>query len=231
MRTANVLFFSCLAIVVGAACAEAGTEGLDEDDDDITGLTDSGTTDASTGRKDSGPVSPPRDSGTSSSGGASSGGSSSGGSSGGSSSGGSSGTGTPACNNGSCSALDDLGTILGNSGSESVNTTGKGGGWVKVRVKEKGFTGGTMSYRMVFTPAADTEYDVYVLDVYEDLEGDPGCGEDGDLVSPSSYNSYTNSWSAAIDGFPDDHLLYIHIKQKAGACPSSASWKLRVERN
>lgn len=232
MRARALALFAIFSLpVLGVACAEAGVEGLD--DDDVLPAPDPG--DASVPvRPDSGPASPPRGS-SSSSGGSSDGGSSGRSSDGGSSDGGSSSGGSSSgsnsgqpdvCSGATCAGATDLGTMSGDDGAPARSTSGNQSKWVTVSVKDTAFGGLDISWTLHFVPAAGVDYEVRVADA-----SGASCSTTTVVVPPAQYDTYENHWTDDQVGVDDGHDVYVQVKQIGGSCPSATQWTLRIEGN
>ena len=207
------------------ACAEAGEEGLEQEDPVSTppGAGDSGTTT----RSDGGPATPPK--GSSSSSGSVDGGGSSGSSSGGidaGTDGGSDGGSSGGCTEAVCSAATDLGEINGDTGSDSVTTQGTSSKWVAVFVKDTAFGSVEISYSLTFVPPPGVDYELRIADAK-----DATCSSTTAVIPPARYGSHENDWTDAELAVNDGHQLYVYVKQTSGACPASAPWKLTIQGN
>ena len=238
MRARSLVFFALFSLpVLGAACAEAGELGLDDDDPGLLPVADAGDS-GTTPRGDGGSATPPK--GSSSSGGSSGsaddggttgdgGGSSSGGSSSSSSSSSSGGTAQPdvCAATAACSGATSIGDIYSDYSSTTRTKTGSNSQWLRFKTTDDGLTiSPEHSYQVRFAPAAGATYEVR-LHSCNGTSCDP-CGSTGTLVPANRYSVFDTVWADVL-GSGDHRVVAVQVKQIAGTCPSAAPWRLEVE--
>ena len=202
-------------------------------------------------------------SGGSSSGGTSSGGSSSGGGgaggSGGSTSGGSGGTGgtssggtggagtggtsgtggaTGSCTaTNSCSAPADLGTVSGDSGSDSANQKASGTKFFRVRVTEddNSVLGAKLKLAAALAVPSGTDYDLYAY-VNTGSDSMPSCSSPSKSSASGGVGANEQlslSWGegSIANGGDDGRWVVVEVRHKSGACGTGSQYTLTVAGN
>ena len=132
-----------------------------------------------------------------------------------------------------CAGATDLGSISGDTGSDSKSAQGSGSQWFKVRVTEddSGFFGLSLLAKAQLTSPPGTNFDLFVY------LADNGSALECSTVTKSSTTTGAESapveWGegALANGNADDRNVTIEVRWVSGTCSPSAKWTLTVRGN
>jgi hypothetical protein len=170
-------------------------------------------------------------------GGGSGGSGASGGVGGGTGTGGTGGTGTSCTGTSACSGAADLGTVSGDSGSDTAQSKGSGSKFFKLRVTEdnNSVIGQELTLKVTLTVPSTADYDVYAyLNTTSDVMpcgGSPAKTSQSGGIGANEQLKLNWGEGTIANGGDDGRWVVIEIRHKAGPCDAGTQWQLIVAGN
>lgn len=141
------------------------------------------------------------------------------------------GGGEPACRYDApapCSGAEELPSISGDVGAESVTRRGSTSRWFKINIAEDAGSTDQVSYTVRLASPPGMNWDLYV---YSGDRDGPNCFASGMKGYGSPEEEVTDSWPDILI-FETNRWISIEVRYASGvACGSDAAWTLTVEGN
>ncbi len=138
-----------------------------------------------------------------------------------------------------CPGATSIGKVSGDTGGDTVTSTGTDSGWVTVKVSEDDsslFSSKDLRVQLTLTSPSSENFDLYV---YEGKTVKDGGGVECSSVAGSSTNAGTTdvvnlTWSDnhPIGGADDTRTITVEVRAASGVkCDGTSSWTIKVEGN
>jgi hypothetical protein len=128
-----------------------------------------------------------------------------------------------------CTTAKTLGTVSGDTGSQTLTATGSQAAWFRVRATEDATpSDGSMQVLAKLTPPAGEDFDVFVY-VNPDMDTVACPGGTGTVTTGGPGKQVPASWR---DFFNDaSRNVSIEVRPRSAACSPTAKWQLVIEGN
>lgn len=130
-----------------------------------------------------------------------------------------------------CASATDLGSVSGDTGSDTVSASGSTSQWFKVRVTENDddIFGVKLRMRAELTSPSGTNYDLYVY-----VGGSCSQAATGQSTLTSTTDTVSSSFGEGgtfSNGSSDSKDVIVEVRHVSGPCNASSPWTLTISGN